>query len=68
MTYKRGTIKLFTFSFEKDAPNIINCALQLSAVCLNFGSAHKNFLLVVQVLPSSNLNSEPWIDIKTLFQ
>ena len=22
MTYKRGTVKFFTFSFEKDAPNI----------------------------------------------
>ena len=26
MTYKRGTVKLFTFSFEKDAPNIVICA------------------------------------------
>ena len=26
MTNKRGTVKLFTFSFEIDAPNIISCA------------------------------------------
>ena len=26
MTYKRGTVKLFTFSFEIDAPDIISCA------------------------------------------
>ena len=28
MTYmhKRGTVKLFTFSFEQDAANIISCA------------------------------------------
>ena len=26
MTNKRGTVELFTFSFEIDAPNIISCA------------------------------------------
>ena len=26
MTYIRGTVKLFTSSFEIDAPNIISCA------------------------------------------
>jgi len=26
MTNKRGTVNLFTFSFEIDAPNIISCA------------------------------------------
>ena len=26
MTNKRDTVKLFTFSFEIDAPNIISCA------------------------------------------
>ena len=26
MTNKRGTVKLLTFSFEMDAPNIISCA------------------------------------------
>ena len=26
MTNKRGTVKLFTFSIEIDAPNIISCA------------------------------------------
>ena len=26
MTYKRGPVKLLTFSFEQDAPNIISCA------------------------------------------
>ena len=26
MTNKRGTVKLFTFSFEIDAPNIMSCA------------------------------------------
>ena len=47
MTNKRGTVKLFTFSFEIDAPNIISCA-------------PKNLHLVAQVLPNSNLNFEPW--------
>ena len=30
MTNKRGTVKLFTFSFEIDAPNIISCAPKIS--------------------------------------
>ena len=47
MTDRRGTVKLFTFSFEIDAPNIISCA-------------PKNLHLVAQVLPNSNLNFEPW--------
>ena len=29
MTNKRGTVKLFTFSFEIDAPNIISCASKI---------------------------------------
>ena len=34
MKNKRGTVKLFTFSFEIDAPNIISCAPKISAVRL----------------------------------
>ena len=37
MTNKRGTVKIFTFSFERDAPNIISCApkiFKISAVRL----------------------------------
>ena len=26
MTYKHGTVKLSTFSFETDAPNFLSCA------------------------------------------
>ena len=52
MTNKRGTVKLFTFSFEIDAPNIISCAPKI------FSCAPKNLHLVVQVLPNSNLNFE----------
>ena len=55
MTYKRGTVKLFTFSFETDAPNIISCAPKI------FSCAPKNLHLVAQVLPNSNLNFEPCI-------
>ena len=29
MKNKRGTVKLFTFSFEIDAPNIISCASKI---------------------------------------
>ena len=54
MTNKRGTVKLFTFSFEIDAPNIISCAPKI------FSCAPKNLHLVAQVLPDSNLNFEPW--------
>ena len=53
MTNKRGTVKLFTFSFEIDAPNIISCAPKI------FSCAPKNLHLVAQVLPNSNLNFEP---------
>ena len=53
MTNKRGTVKLFTFSFEIDAPNIINCAPKI------FSCAPKNLHLVAQVFPNSNLNFEP---------
>ena len=35
MTNKRGTVKLFTFSFEMDAPTIISCAPKILAVHLN---------------------------------
>ena len=58
MTNKRGTVKLFTFSFEIDAPNIISCAPKI------FSFAPKNLHLVAQVLPNSNLNFEPshWCD------
>ena len=54
MTDRRGTVKLFTFSFEIDAPNIISCAPKI------FSCAPKNLHLVAQVLPNSNLNFEPW--------
>ena len=53
MTYIRGTVKLFTFSFEIDAPNIASCAPKI------FSCAPKNLRLVAQVLPNSNLNFEP---------
>ena len=53
MTNKHGTVNLFTFSFEIDAPNIINCAPKI------FSCAPKNLYLVAQVLPNSNLNFEP---------
>ena len=54
MTNKRGIVKLFTFSFEIDAPYIINCAPKI------FSCAPKNLHQVAQVLPNSNLNFEPW--------
>ena len=53
MTNKRGTVKLFTFSFEIDAPNIISCAPKI------FSCVPKNLHLVAQVLTKSNLNFEP---------
>ena len=34
MTHKRGTVKLFTFSFEIGASNIISCAPKISLVRL----------------------------------
>ena len=48
-----GTVKLFTFSFEIEAPNIASCAPKI------FSCAPKNLHLVAQVLPNSNLNFEP---------
>ena len=42
MTNKRGTVKLFTFSFEIDAPTIISCAPTI------FSCAPKNLHLVAQ--------------------
>ena len=59
MTNKRGTVKLFTFSFEIDAPNIISCAPRI------FSCAPKNLHLVAPVLPNSNLNFEPWNAVRT---
>ena len=56
MTNQRGTVKLFTFSFEIDAPNSINCAPRI------FSCVPKNLHLVAQVLPNSNLNFEPCVD------
>ena len=53
MTYIRGTVKLFTSSFEIDAPNIASCAPKI------FSCVPKNLHLVAQVLPNSNLNFEP---------
>ena len=53
MTFKRGTVKLVTFSFEIDAPNIVSCATKI------FSCAPKNLHLVAQVLPNSNLKFEP---------
>ena len=46
MANKRGTVKLFTFSFEIDAPNIISRASKI------FSCAPKNLHLVAQVLPN----------------
>ena len=51
--HRLGTVKLFTFSFEIDAPNIVTCAPKI------FSCAPKNLHLVAQVLPNSNLNFEP---------
>ena len=55
MTYIRGIVKLFTSSFEIDAPNIASCAPKI------FSCVPKNLHLVAQVLPNSNLNFEPWM-------
>ena len=62
MTNKRGTVKLFAFSFEIDAPNIISCAPKI------FSCAPKNLHLVAQVLPNSNLNFEPCSAFKKWMQ
>ena len=61
MTNKHGTVKLFTFSFEIDAPNIISCAPKI------FSCVPKNLHLVAQVLPNSNLNFEPWCYITYIY-
>ena len=53
MTNKRGTVKLFTFSFETDAHNITSSAPKI------FSCAPKNLHLLAKVLPNSNLNLEP---------
>ena len=45
MTNKRGPVKLFTFSFEIDAPNIISCTPKI------FSCAPKNLHLVAQCAP-----------------
>ena len=52
MTYKHDTVKLFTFSFEIDASNIVSCAPKI------FSCAPNNLQLVAQVLLNSNLNFE----------
>ena len=44
MTNKRGTVKLFTFSFEIDAPNIISCAPKI------FSRAPKIFSCAPKIL------------------
>ena len=49
MTYIRGIVKLFTSSFEIDAPNIASCAPKI------FSCVPKNLHLVAQVFPNSNL-------------
>ena len=46
MTNKRGTVKLFTFSFGIDAPNIISCAPKI------FSCAPKNLHLISNFLSS----------------
>ena len=56
--HKRGKFKLFTFSFEQDAPNIISCAPKIFS-CAPTILAPKNLHLVAQVLPKLNLNFEP---------
>ena len=48
--HKRGKVKLFTFSFEQDAPNIISCAPEIFS-CAPTILAPKNLHLVAQVLP-----------------
>ena len=61
MTNKRGTVNLFTFSFEIDAPNTISCAPKI------FSCAPKNLHLVAQVLPNSNLNFEPCAIVRNFY-
>ena len=38
MTNKPGTVKLFTFSFETDAPNIISCAPKIFSCVPNISA------------------------------
>ena len=57
MTNKRGTVKLFTFSFEIDAPNIISCAPKIFSCAPKISAVR--LYLVAQVLPNWNLNFEP---------
>ena len=44
MTNKRDTVKLFTFSFEIDAPNIISCAPKIFSLTF-FHTAISQFLM-----------------------
>ena len=60
VTNKRGTVKLFTFSFEIDAPNIISCAPKIFSCAPKISAVRLfNLHLVAQVLPNSNLDFEP---------
>ena len=60
MTNKRDTVKLFTFSFEVDAPNIISCAPKIFSCAPKILAVQLTiYILVAQVLPNSNLNFEP---------
>ena len=40
MTNKRGTVKLVTFSFEIDAPNITNCAPKFFSCVPKISAVH----------------------------
>ena len=40
MTHKQGTVKLFTFSFEIDAPNIISCASKIFSYAPKISAVH----------------------------
>ena len=40
MTKERGTVKLFTFSFEKDAPNIISTAAKIFSCAPKISAVH----------------------------
>ena len=51
--YKRGTVELFTFSFEIDAPNIISCTPKIFSCAPTILAVRlKNLHLVAQVLPN----------------
>ena len=45
MANKRGTVKLFTFSFEIDAPNIISCAPKISSCAPNISAVHRKIYI-----------------------